>query len=263
MGLQPTLPSPRATLSQPPTQESHPPKKSPLHHPPLSTITLPVNDFASLPPAERCAGIVLGIQRALVFQGLGRVLGEALQRLLSHRLRAAAAHILAIAARLQAGTLRLRPPRERIRPPRKPAPPEAEAAPDAPEKPRFPRSFAWLLHRTTGMGFGRSQLTHLLHQPDMAELIAAAPPIAHHLRPICRMLGVKPPPGLFPTRRPRRKPTPKPAPPAARKRKSPARPASAAPPSPSPTLTPPPRPRRRTPPRKAPIPKAIGPPWPA
>jgi hypothetical protein len=136
-----------------------------------------VNNFVSLPPAERCARIVLGIQRALVFQGLGSVLGGTLLRLLSHRLCAAAAHILAIAARLQAGTLRLRPPRERLAPPRRSAPPEAkaEAAADAPEKPRFPRAFAWLLHRTTGMAFGRSQLSHLLHQPDMAELIAAAP----------------------------------------------------------------------------------------
>ena len=216
-----------------------------------------MNDFASLPPAERCAGIVLGIQRALVFQGLGRVLGEALQRLLSHRLRAAAAHILAIAARLQAGTLRLRPPRERIRPTRKPEPPEADAAPDAPEKPRFPRSFAWLLHRTTGMGFGRSQLTHLLHQPDMAELIAAAPPIAHHLRPICRMLGVKPPPGLFPPRRPRWKPAQKPAPPAARRRKPSRRPAPSLPPPASS-----PRPRRNALPRKPPA-TACGPPRPA
>jgi hypothetical protein len=98
-----------------------------------------------------------------------------LLRLLSHRLCAAAAHILAIAARLQAGTLRLRPPRERLAPPRKATPPAAEAAADAPERPRFPRAFAWLLHRTTGMAFGRSQLSHLLHQPDMAELIAAAP----------------------------------------------------------------------------------------
>jgi hypothetical protein len=46
--------------------------------------------LVSLPPAERCARIVLGIQRALVFHGLGSVLGGALLRLLSHRLCAAA-----------------------------------------------------------------------------------------------------------------------------------------------------------------------------
>ena len=67
------------------------------------------------------------------------------------------------------------------------------------------------------MAFGRSQMDHLLAQPDMRELIAAVPPIAHHLRPVCRMLGVKPPPGLFPPRRsPRRPPreAPPPDPPA-------------------------------------------------
>jgi hypothetical protein len=222
-----------------------------------------VNDFVSLPPAERCARIVLGIQRALVFQGLGSGLGEALLRLLSHRLRAAAAHILTIAARLQAGTLRLRPPRERLTPSRKPAPPEAkaEAAADAPERPRFPRAFAWLLHRATGIAFGRSQLSYLLHQPDMAELIAAAPPIAHHLRPICRMLGVKPPPGLFPPRKPRRKPTPKAVPAVARTRKAARRtspPASSQAPSPTPRH----KPRRRPPPRPA-ILAGTGPPRPA
>jgi hypothetical protein len=142
-----------------------------------------VNYFVSLPPAERCARIVPGIQRALVVQGLGSGPGGALLRLLSHRLCAAAAHILAIAARLQAGTLHLRPPRERLTPSRKPAAPAA----DTPEQPRFPRAFAWLLHRTTGIAFGGSQLSHLLHQPDMAELIAAAAGLRRDQRSVSRI----------------------------------------------------------------------------
>jgi hypothetical protein len=60
---------------------------------------------------------------------------------------------------------------------------------------------------------GRSQLTCLLDQPDMGALIKAAPLVAHHLRPICRMLGVKPPPGLFPPAPfPPRRPKPPPRP---------------------------------------------------
>ncbi len=214
-----------------------------------------MNDFVSLPPAERCARILRGVHRALVFQGLGSILGWPLLTLLSHRLCAAAARVVALAARLEAGTLRPGPPRERRLPSRPPAPPEAA---DAPPKLVLPRGFAWLLHRVPGIGFGRSQLTFLLAQPDMADLIAAAPPIAHHLRPICRMLGVKPPPGLFPPRRPRRRPAPKPAP-AARKRKPASRKAPAAAPFPAAPPTSRLRPRRAVF-REPPAPTASGPP---
>jgi hypothetical protein len=53
-------------------------------------------------------------------------------------------------------------------------------------------------------------MQHLLAQPDMQELIAAVPPIVRHLRPVCRMLGVRVPPGLFPPRRKSRRPPPPP-----------------------------------------------------
>jgi hypothetical protein len=76
------------------------------------------------------------------------------------------------------------PPRERLRPPRKPLPSEAEAR--TPAKLRPPRAFGWLLG-CSRISFGRSQLTHLLSAPDMAELIAAilpgrppSAPIAFH-----------------------------------------------------------------------------------
>ena len=49
-------------------------------------------------------------------------------------------------------------------------------------------------------GFG-CQLQHLLSDPEMVALISAAPQqMGRVLRPLCWMLGIKPPPGLFPKR---------------------------------------------------------------
>jgi hypothetical protein len=76
-------------------------------------------------------------------------------------------------------------------------------------EPKLPTGFGWLLKRAR-VAFGRSQMQHLLAQPDMQALIAAVPPIVRHLRPVCRMLGVRVPPGLFPPRRKSRRPPPPP-----------------------------------------------------
>ena len=156
-----------------------------------------------------------GVEAAIAAQHKeGRLFGPLLI-LTWRRLRRAGVKVLALAAAYAAGTLRLRPSRERPYPPRPKTPPEAQEAPrapPAPETPKLPTGFGWLLGRAR-VGFGRSQMEHLLAQPDMQELIAAVPPIAHHLRPVCRMLGVKPPPGLFPPRRkPRRPPRETPPP---------------------------------------------------
>jgi len=195
--------------------------------------------FVSLPPAERCAAILRGLHALLVFQGHGRFLGLALLRRLSARVRGAAERIAALGAQVAAGTLRLPPPRERPLSPGGPAAvPTPSAAAPAPPAQRLPGWFGWLLRRSPGVVSARSQLSHLLYQPDMAALIAAAPPVAGQLRPICRMLGLKPPPGLFPPR-PRRR---RRAPPAA---------ATATPPSAKRT------PKRRPPRRAAPGPEPV------
>ena len=81
----------------------------------------------------------------------------------------------------------------------------ASASP-RPERPKpeteMPAGFAWLI-RLGGYhaaGFG-CQLQHLLSDPEMVALIAAAPrQMGRVLRPLCWMLGIKPPPGLFPKR---------------------------------------------------------------
>jgi len=44
---------------------------------------------------------------------------------------------------------------------------------------------------------GASQLRHLLNEPEMAALIAASPrQTGRLLRPLCRMLGIAPPPAI-------------------------------------------------------------------
>jgi hypothetical protein len=179
-----------------------------------------------LPPAERFDGIMRGVAEALAAQHKeGRLVGRLLGRTWS-RLRSAGARVLALAAAYAAGTLRLRPYRERPYRPRPKAPPAAQEAPTPPPKPtpvsvlaepKLPTGFGWLLKRAR-VAFGRSQMQHLLAQPDMQELIAAVPPIVRHLRPVCRMLGVRVPPGLFPPRRKSRRPPPKAEAPTPRKR---------------------------------------------
>jgi hypothetical protein len=177
-----------------------------------------VIDPTTLPPAERFDGIMRSVAEALAAQHKeGRLVGRLLGRTWS-RLRSAGAKVLALAAAYAAGTLRLRPYRERPYRPRPKAPPEAQDAATPPPKPppvpvlaepKLPTGFGWLLKRAR-VAFGRSQMQHLLGQPDMQELIAAVPPIVRHLRPVCRMLGVRVPPGLFPPRRKSRRPPPPP-----------------------------------------------------
>ena len=195
-----------------------------------------MSDLLHPPPAERFAVILRTLREALAAQQTrpGGFVGPLLARAWS-RLHHAAARVQALAARLEAGTLRLRPPRlhpdpalpdaPRCPPPVPPTPispnsvspnsvsPNSVSPPGAPPRqpgqpvwPRLPRAFGWLLRRTRVVWPYRSQLEQLLRQPDMAELIRAAPPIGHAIRPVCRMLGLHPPADLFPPRRRRRPP---------------------------------------------------------
>ncbi len=220
-----------------------------------------MTEIPTLPPAERFARIMRNVAEALAAQQKeGRFVGPLLV-LAWNRLCSTGARVMALAAAYYAGTLRLRPARERPFRPCHRAPPAAPgaAAPPAAEKPKLPSGFGWLLGRAR-VTFGRSQMEYLLAQPDMQDLIAAVPPIAHHLRPVCRMLGVTPPPGLFPPRRQRRRApltAPPPETPAPRRRTAQTVPSP--PPSPAPTpppaahpgvplfIRPPPTRRRRAP----------------
>ena len=96
-------------------------------------------------------------------------------------------------------------------------PPERDPL-DAPPPPRLSRANLFLVKLLGYHAAGyASQLQHLLHQPGMAEALAASPGAARTLRPLCRILGVSLPKNLqLPQRPPRQKPAkparPKPAP---------------------------------------------------
>ncbi len=55
----------------------------------------------------------------------------------------------------------------------------------------LPRRFGWLLGLGTNARCYGGQLAHLLTDPEMVALIAAAPGMGRVLRPLCRMLGVE------------------------------------------------------------------------
>jgi len=109
--------------------------------------------------------------------------------------------------KLQAGTLT--PPRPRAITPTPPIP----RAP----KLRLPNHHAWLIRLIQRTAQLHAQLEILIARPEMAELLAAAPQAGRILRPLCRMLGIRPlPPILRLPPRPRRARPPKPAPTVAR-----------------------------------------------
>ena len=120
--------------------------------------------------------------------------------------------------------------------------------------PALPQGFGWLARLAPSILPLRSQVCHLLGDPELAALLAAAPQAARILRPLCRMLGIKAGPGFPPAlfHRPDPPPPPDPSPspdplplPLPLPQPSPA----LAPPAPEPPTSSRPPPRRRARPR--------------
>jgi hypothetical protein len=170
-------------------------------------------------PADRFALVIAGLCRAIAARSAWHRLATPLLVLVWSRLGRTAARFAALAARVRAGT---------------PSPSTAacRSGPSGPPPQRLPGNFAWLLRFVPEAAASASQLQHLLADPDMAALLAAAPQAGRLLRPLCRMLGVHPPPGIGKPRAPR--PTPPP------------RPAAAEKPPPAASAPAPPRPPTRT-----------------
>ncbi len=148
-----------------------------------SVVTLPV---ATPAPAERFVRILDGLCSAVAARGGGRDrLAGPLVILIWRHLRRIAAQVAALAARIAAGRQRRYPAR---RPPR--------AAPRRAPHRALPHGPAWLVALVPqAAGYG-SQLQHLLAEPEFAALVDAAPQMRRLLRPLCRMLGVRPPAAL-------------------------------------------------------------------
>jgi hypothetical protein len=119
--------------------------------------------------------------------------------------------VLRIIEQIRAGTYVQRKPRQTSEEPKA----ERQAAVRKPLPPgQLPKKFGWYARfvpeslRPFGCNF-----THLVQQPEMAPLIAAAPEaLGRPLRALCWAFGVKPPAIIAPPKRPRR---PKPEKPAA------------------------------------------------
>ena len=188
-------------------------------------------------PHARFAGIVDLLCRTVAARIAGGRLAGPLIVLIGSRLRRLGARFAALAARHEAG--KLRPARSRPRPPRPPA------VPPRPPQP-LPRGHAWLVRLVPESAAAASQLQYLLAEPEMAALFAAAPQAGRILRPLCRMLGVRPPAALR-------------LPPPASRPTTPRRAAGGLPPSSPAPPEPPPRPRRTAPAPKLPL-RACGPP---
>ncbi len=155
-----------------------------------------------------------------------------------HRL---AARFEALARRVRAGGRVVATPRTRPASLAPPSPAPHSLAPRC-RPPRPPRGLAWLIRLAPDAAQLGGQLRHLLADPELASLLAAAPQAGRILRPLCRMLGILPgpdlPAALFRPRGPRRSPAP-PLP-------------SAASPVPKPSTAPSPAPQWPIPPGLAP-----------
>ena len=103
-----------------------------------------------------------------------------------------AARFTALAAQVSAGKVTVAPRATRPR-----AAPEMQR----PRPPGLPQGFAWLARLTPSILPLRGQVCHLLGDPELAALLAAAPGAGRILRPLCRMLGIEAgpdfPPALF------------------------------------------------------------------
>ena len=68
-------------------------------------------------------------------------------------------------------------------------------------QPRLPGGFGWLIRLVPGAAVYGSQLQYLLADPEMAALLTDVPQAGRILRPLCRMLAIRPGPELGATRR--------------------------------------------------------------
>ena len=158
-------------------------RTGPLAQPAAGHVSIPVVSAPRFPsPVRPLCRRVDGLCRAIAACGTGAWLAGPLMLLLWSRLRRTAERFARLAEKVRAGALP--PPRRRLRSPR----------PAQPPPPLLPRGFAWLVRRLPQAASAASQLQHLLADPAMADLLAAAPQAGRLLRPLCQMLGVRPPP---------------------------------------------------------------------
>ncbi len=146
----------------------------------------------SAPPtlAERFARIIAGLCRTVAAQIAGGRLAAPMIVLIWTRLNRLGVRFARVAARGEAGT----PPRRRRQHPRPTRPRPAKPCLAGPQT--LPRGFLWLLRLVPAASSGASQVRYLLADPEITALIEAVPEAGRILRPLCHMLGIRPPPSL-------------------------------------------------------------------
>ncbi len=140
---------------------------------------------ASASLADRFALVLDGLCRVLAVRGSRDRAATALMLLLWSRLRRTVQRFVDLAGRYRAGTLRAPRPYSPA-PGRRPPPPG----------PLLPRRFGWLVARVPEAAIYGEYLRQMLADPEMASLLEAAPQASRLLRPLCRMLAVRPIPAL-------------------------------------------------------------------
>jgi hypothetical protein len=166
--------------------------------------------FVTLAPAltvtDRFARIMDALCRVVAASRTERLGPGPLIVLIWTRLRRMAARVANLAARVQAGTLpkqraKKSPSDENTRHTRENPrhtcasryPGMPASLPSGSPPPRLPNTFGWLIRMVPAAACCRSQLHHLLSDPEFATLLTAAPQMGRVLRPLCRMLAIKVP----------------------------------------------------------------------
>jgi len=131
--------------------------------------------------------VIRALRGAVGGWGARGLLSQALVMLVYHRLGGICGKMERLSQRFQAG--RLWRGAARVVGPESSAPDRRERAVAAL---RLPGRFGWLVRLASyhAAGYG-SQLRTILGEPEMVELLLAAPQAARILRPLCRMLAVE------------------------------------------------------------------------
>ncbi|MBV8524287.1 MAG: hypothetical protein JOY71_19530 [Acetobacteraceae bacterium] len=79
--------------------------------------------------------------------------------------------------------------------------PQLPGLPGLPPPYRAPRDSGWLLRLAPESAAFAGQVEYLLADPEMKALLAGSPQAGRMLGPLCRMLGIRPEPGLWARRR--------------------------------------------------------------
>ena len=159
-----------------------------------------VNEIASLSPSERFNSIIEGLYNDVATRAYNGWFPLALHervlvKLIWRRLRRMNRQFAAIMARCRAGIL-VRAVAER--------PAGASPRSRGPRPGQPSQRYGWVIYAISWFVWNRHyELKEMLEEPEIEEMVAAAPEFGRVFRPMCRMLAVKPPAWLRLPRKPR------------------------------------------------------------